>query len=296
MPSAEPTDIVVIAADGISAGIDPLGAELHYLRDRSGRDLLWNGDPAFWTGRAPLLFPIVGGLVDDRYRLDGKQYALPKHGFARRCRFDPIAQDSASATFRLQADDATRAAYPFDFRLDMRFAVTGSAITLVATVSNLGDRPMPASFGFHPALRWPLPYGQPRADHRIHFDQPEPAPIRRLDASGLLDPAPHPTPIAGQDLALDDSLFAADAIILDRPASRRLHYGASAGPRLRVDFPDMPMLGIWMKPGADYLCIEPWQGIADPAGFIGDFSEKPGMVILDAGEQREFAMTITIED
>ncbi|WP_156678311.1 aldose 1-epimerase family protein [Sphingomonas profundi] len=289
----EPGEIA-IAGDGLSAAISPLGAELRILRDAAGRDLLWDGDPAVWSGRSPLLFPIVGGLAGGRYRLDGQNYELPRHGFARRRRFALLEQAPAAATFRLEADEETRAAYPFAFRLDMRYAIAAATIRLEATVANLGDTAMPASFGFHPALRWPLPYGAPRADHRIRFGANEPTPIRRLDTAGLVDPRLRPSPIAGDTLALDDDLFVEDAIILDRPASRSLLYGAAAGPQLRIDYPDMPMLGLWSKPGAGFLCIEPWQGFADPAGFDADLFAKPGIVIIPPAGRRTFAMSITL--
>ncbi len=288
-------DFVTIASGGLSAAINPLGAELSVLRDGEGRDLLWDGDPAFWTGRAPILFPIVGALVDDGYTLDGQRYHLPRHGFARRRRFALADHQPDSATFRLDADDDTRAAYPFDFRLDMRFALSAAAIEMAATVTNRGDTPMPASFGFHPALRWPLPYGRPRTDHRITFAAPEPGDIRRIDAAGLLLPDPRPTPVAGNVLHLTDDLFAEDAVILDTPASRSLTYGAPDGPKIAVDFPAMPQLGIWTKAGAGYICIEPWQGIADPAGFAGDLRDKPGMVIIAPAASRDFTMHIALQ-
>ncbi len=289
-------DVIAIAADGMSAGIALHGAELHYLRDGDGRDLLWDGDPAFWTGRAPVLFPIVGGLRNNQYRYKARTYTLEKHGFARRSRFTLAEQSESAATFRLEADDATRAAYPFVFRLDMRFAIAGGAIDMTATVTNLGEAEMPASFGFHPALRWPLPYGERRADHRILFAQAEPAPIRRLDPAGLLASDPRPAPVRDRVLHLDDSLFVEDAVIFDHPVSRRVQYGAEAGPQVEVDFPDMPMLGIWTKPGAGYLCIEPWQGTSDPASFDGDIRDKPGIVLIAPGVSRQFAMRISLKN
>ena len=150
---------------------------------------------------------------------------------------------------------------------------------------------MPASFGFHPALRWPLPYGGARADHRLKFDAAEPEPIRRIGSDGLLRPQSEPSPIEGDTLFARDALFADDAVILDAPHSRGLIYGAPGTPNLRVEW-DLPQLGIWTKPGAHYVCIEPWAGIADPEGFTGDIFTKPGIVAIPAGESRAFAMKI----
>ncbi|OHT21944.1 aldose 1-epimerase family protein [Edaphosphingomonas haloaromaticamans] len=285
---------VRIAGDGIAATIAPLGAELQSLTDAEGRELLWGGDPAFWAGRAPILFPIVGTLRNDSYRIDGETYRLPRHGFARRRRFDLVEATAARALFRLADDAETRAAYPFAFQLDMAFAIAGGTLEMKATARNMGDRPLPASFGFHPALRWPLPGAGPREAHRLIFAAGEAAPVRRVDADGLIDPLPRPTPIAGRELALDDALFAEDALILDDLASRSLLYGVPGARMLEIGFPDMPALGLWSKAGAAFLCIEPWQGHADPAGFAGDFRDRPGVVEIAPGAERSFTMTIKV--
>lgn len=283
---------VVIASSGLTVTVSTDGAELQRIVDADGRDLLWDGDPAFWTGRAPILFPIVGGLRDGHYRLDGVHYALPKHGFARHSRFALVEASADGATFRLTDSAETRAAYPFAFGLDVAYWVNGTRLEIVATVHNPGDTPLPVSFGFHPALRWPLPYGGAREAHVLRFDADEPAPVRGVTPDALIAAEALPTPIEGDVLHLRDALFAVDAVILDRPNSRGLWYGVPGQPGVRVDYPDMPELGIWTKPGAGYLCIEPWQGMADPEGFSGDFRDKPGVVLIGPGESRPFGMAI----
>jgi galactose mutarotase-like enzyme len=285
---------VRIASAELAAEIAPLGAELVRLTDADGRELLWDGDPAWWSGRAPILFPIVGALRHDRYLIDGRSYALPRHGFARRRIFTLHEHAADAATFRLVADEQTRADYPFDFILDMRFAIEGARLTMTASVTNEGEDSMPASFGFHPALRWPLPYGGARAEHRIRFEAEESAPVRRLDASGLLDPEPRPTPVEGRDLVLDDGLFAEDALIFDQLRSRRLRFGVPGNTQIEVGYQGIPQLGLWTKPGAGYLCIEPWQGHADPADHDGELADKPGMIAIAPGETRRFAMEIAV--
>jgi galactose mutarotase-like enzyme len=289
------TDTISIATDALRAEISPLGAELRRLQDECGRDLLSDGPPAFWTGRAPFLFPIVGAANEDRITISGRAYPMAKHGFARKARFALVDRQAASATFRLAADDATRAGYPFDFRLDITHAIEGAALTTTATLTNPGDVPLPASFGFHPAFRWPLPWGGDRADHRLIFEQDEPAPIRRIDpASGLLLPDPRPTPVEGDSLAPRDALFEDDAIIFDELRSRSVRFGVPGGRMIEASFPDMPLLGIWTKPGAPFLCIEPWQGLADPVGFTGEYAEKPYVITLAPGEVRNFGMRIAL--
>jgi galactose mutarotase-like enzyme len=289
------TDLVTIASDALTARINPLGAELWSLTDAGGREYMTDADPAFWTGHAPILFPIVGMLNDGRYRLDGRTYELPKHGFARHATFAVVDAQGASAHLRLRDDARTRAVYPFAFVLDLLFRLDAATLHVEARITNAGDGEMPFSFGFHPAFAWPLPGGAAKGDHRVTFAAPEPQPIRRIDpASGLLLPDSVATPVQGRELVPDAALFQGDALIWDHLVSRSVSFGAPGGAAIDVAFPDMPMLGIWQKPGAAYLCIEPWQGIADPAGYHGDFRDKPGVVGLPAGETRSLRMDVTI--
>jgi len=289
------TETICIATDALSAEFSTLGAEMRVLRDEAGRDLLSDGPPEYWTGRAPFLFPIVGAVNEDRIHVDGKAYNMAKHGFARKSAFALIDHRADRASFRLEADDATRARYPFDFRLDVHHWIEGATFHTEAVVANSGSVPLPASFGFHPAFRWPLPWGGDRADHRLVFAQAEPAPIRRIDTtSGLVLPDPRPTPVEGDTLVVQDDLFVADALIFDQLRSRSVRFGVPGGRMLRVDFADMPLLGVWTKPGAPFLCIEPWQGLADPIGYDGDFRDKPHVIEVAPGAERRFAIAISV--
>jgi galactose mutarotase-like enzyme len=292
---AEASRMIEIASGTLSAAINPLGAELTHLRDAAGRELMTDADPAFWTGHAPILFPIVGALNRDTYRVDGREYSLPKHGFARHMLFEVVEAAADRATFRLTDSEATLAAYPWRFSLDVSFVLTGAALAVEATIGNPGDTAMPASFGFHPAFAWPLPYGRDRGDHRIVFEADE-GPLRSLTAGGLIKPEDRPSPLEGRTLHLADDLFTDDALIWDPVASRRVTYGASDGPQLAVEFPDTGKLGIWTRPGAHYVCIEPWHGIADPEGFTGAFRDKPGVFEVPPHGAKQINMRVTLRD
>jgi galactose mutarotase-like enzyme len=285
---------LVVSSGALTARVNPLGAQLSTLQDPSGRDLLWDGNPVFWNGRAPLLFPIVGTLAGGVYRVAGKTYALPRHGFARGKRFEVLSVSSAEAVLRLKADAETLEVYPFHFQLQVHFEIRHSTLMVTARVRNDGDMPMPASFGYHPAFRWPLPYGAARALHAINFDLEECAPIRRLDAAGLVTPIQYPNPVRARRVLLADELFKDDVVIFAPVRSQALSYGADAGPRIALQFPDTPFLGLWSKPGAPFICIEPWHGMSDPVGFTGDFTEKPGVFIVPPDAQRELKMEITL--
>jgi galactose mutarotase-like enzyme len=292
--SDTPLPWVRLMSGQLSAEIDPHGAQLSVLKDDDGRDLLWNGDPAVWAGRAPLLFPIVGALAGGAYRVGSATYPLPRHGFARGQIFSIEQTAADAAVFRLRAGEASLKVYPFQFELDVHFELKKATLRVTSRICNKGAEEMPASFGYHPAFRWPLPFGQPRPSHFIEFEREEAAPIRRLDAAGLLTEERHPTPVVRRRLALDDALFRDDAIIFDKLASRSVTYGAEQGPRIQLAFPDATYLGIWSKPGAEFVCIEPWHGVADPQGFSGNIMQKPGISILKAGETLATAMAITL--
>ena len=290
------TRLVSLTSSTLGATVSPHGAELQSLTDGAGRDLLWDGDPAVWSGRAPILFPAIGLLHGNGYRLDGQHFDMPKHGFARDAMFAVQQTAPGSATLTLRDSAATRALYPFAFTLAVRFALEGNALAVEARITNGAADPMPFSFGFHPAFRWPLPYGAARAGHRIRFARAETAPMRRIDADGFLTPVPHDSPIADRTLMLDDSQFVDDAMIFDGIASRSVRYGVPGHPALDIAFPQMDTLGVWTKVGADYVCIEPWAGISEPEGWDGDFRDKPGGQLLAPGDTRSFSMTITLKD
>ena len=288
-------DWIPLQSPELTAAINPMGAQLSTLRDANGNDLLWNGDPAVWAGRAPILFPIVGALAGGRFRVGSKTYELPRHGFARNSPFQVVAATATEATFRLSASEATRQVYPFEFQLDVSFALRGPTLSVKSAVSNPGPVPLVASVGYHPGFRWPLPYGQPREAHFIEFAQQEAPSIRRLDSAGLLSPERHSTPVAGRRLALADSLFKDDVVIFDDLRSHCLTYGAATGPRLRMDYPDATFLGIWTKPNAaPFICIEPWHGITDVSGFSGEFADKLGAFTVAPGAAQELTMQITL--
>jgi galactose mutarotase-like enzyme len=253
-----------------------------------------DADPRWWTGRAPILFPVVGRPSGDTIRVDGKAYPMKQHGFARRMMFAVVEQTADRVTLRLRDSAETRAHYPFAFRLDLAFRIEGATLAIDVTVANPGEVPLAASFGFHPAFAWPLPYGGDRAEHSITFSDDEPDALRAIAGDGTIADGTRASPLVGRALHLRDELFEADALVWDHVRSDSVTYGASDGPQLRIDFPDTPMLGIWTRPGAHYVCVEPWHGIADPHGYAGEFREKPGVFEVEPGGEKRMTMRVTL--
>lgn len=275
----------------VTATIKADGAELCSLRDINGQEVLWQAGPE-WSRHAPILFPIVGRLKGDVLRHRGQSYAMTQHGFARDMRFTWTAQDAESCSLSLHDTDATRAKFPFAFRLDVTYRVQGDELAVVYEITNTGDEMMPASIGAHPAFAWPLPGADDKASHTIVFSDAEPAPIRRLE-DGLLKLQSQPTPVEGGALSLSESLFVEDAVVIDQLASTSLRYMAPGAPTIDFAWEGFHQLGLWSKPsGAPFLCIEPWLGYASPENFDGEFAKKPGVIHIAVGETRRFVQRI----
>jgi len=258
--------------------VDDFGAQLHSVKDRATRaEYLWQGDPAVWTGQAPVLFPIVGRLKDDRYRWQGREYTLPKHGFARKSPFKLLARDGARASFTLESNDQTRACYPFEFALTLDFRLEGRSLIAEATVDNKGDGEMYFSLGAHPAFQCAM-------GDILRFDAPETLDSQWIDSEAMLAGGGYPVLENATDIIIHEHLFDRDALILQGMRSKYITLMRDGKPSVKFDIGGAPVLGIWAKPGAPYVCIEPWYGLNDSNEFTPDLSQKPLIQRLGPGE------------
>ena len=290
------TELVTIHSPTLTVAISQHGAELQSLMTGNGQQLLWQGDRAYWSDRAPILFPVIGPLVGGCFRYRDRVYAMPPHGFARCRDFTIVEQTATRCAFELCDDDDTRVRYPFAFRLRVEFALFGDSLLNTIVVENRSDEPLPADVGFHPGFNWPLTPGRAKDDYSIVFDHVEPAPIRRGAGNPvLLYPESRPSPVEGNVLRPRDELFADLAIVFDRLSSRSVTFGAKGALSLRIDFPDSPHLGLWMVPGASFLCVEPWQGYPSQSDFEGPFTDKPGIALIAPGDARRWRLGVTLQ-
>lgn len=277
-------------AGTLRAGVLAQGAELCSLCLPDLGEVIWQAAPV-WPRHAPNLFPIVGRLVGDRLRLGQKSFQLGQHGFARDRRFIWTSREDTSCRLELRDDDATRAVFPFAFRLEVGYALAPWGLTVSYRVENPGTETLIFSIGAHPAFAWPLRVGAGKTNYSLAFAKPELAPIRRL-RSGLLLAERFASPVEGQTLRLDEALFGADAIIMDSLASDSVRYVGRDGAGIELAWSGFRELGVWSRPGGDFVCIEPWAGHASPEAFDGDFADKPGVIRLEPGEFREFSLQV----
>jgi galactose mutarotase-like enzyme len=264
--------------------VSSLGAELKSLVDTAtGIEYIWRADPAWWKGSAPVLFPIVGSLRGGKYRHAGAEYALPQHGFARTSEFDLVAKAADAMEFELRSTPATKANYPFDFSLRVCFAVERSGISVRYVVKNSGAGPLWFSIGSHPAINVPFEGGK-LENHYVLFDRSEDL-DRHFFKDGLL--------VAGKTaevfensrtIPLSRSIFDDGPIILKGPRSTGFSIvNGMSGKLVLVATDGVPYVGIWSKPNAPFLCIEPWHGVPDSTEAGGELAEKEGIIRLEAG-------------
>lgn len=281
-----------IGNEQISVEVAALGAEMQALTSADGANWVWDGDPKFWGGRSPILFPMVGRAPNDRVSIDGQSFAMGQHGFARRSEFTLAAADATSCRFELTANAATREMYPFEFLLAVTHAVEGSAVTITAEVTNRDHKLMPFGIGFHPAFVWPLPAAAADTHGIILDNEGEPA-LLRLD-HGLVVRKQLPSPFQAGRLVLEHDLFEADAMLFPEGAGAGLSYGCPGGPMLKIDWENLPNLALWSKPGAPFICIEPWHGTAAEVGGSDDLEARPYSEVLGPGATARFGMRVEV--
>jgi galactose mutarotase-like enzyme len=262
------------------------GAELQSIFNKtSGIEYLWNGDPAFWAKRSPVLFPIIGNLKKDTYTYQGKSYHLPRHGFARDMDFDVEKQSQKEIVFLLTGNAETKLNYPFDFEFRIRYQLRGDELSTEYMVSNTGTVILLFSVGGHPAFRLPLAANTSFSDYYLKFEEIENLPRWPISKDGLLLPQPVPVLTESNRLNLSKPLFYQDALVFKYPASTEISLLSSKTTHgIRFQMGEFPFLGIWSAKEADFICIEPWCGIADSVNSNQQLEQKEGIEKLSPGK------------
>jgi galactose mutarotase-like enzyme len=280
---------ITLRAGAASAEIALLGAEARAWAI-AGRHLLWRPDPAVWPDVAPILFPVVGWTIQGRVRVGETYFPLGLHGFARQMAFAVAGRAPDFVRLDLTSDGASRALYPFEFRLSIDYRLRETSLSTVLTVTNCGSEPMPYACGLHPGFCWPFAGGE-SADYRLRFEQAEEPFVPEISNHGLLLPTRRGVALDGAVLPLTPALFAREALCFLDAKSRSVSFEHSSGAAIVVEAPDFPHFALWARPPAPFLAIESWTGHGDPADFAGDLFEKPGMRLLPPGSEARHAAT-----
>ncbi len=278
--------MIQISNNRLLVSIYEKGAELQSLK-LDGLEYLWQGDAKYWAKHSPVLFPIVGELKDGKYIFEKKEYALPRHGFARDKVFDVQKISGTSAIFTLHSDDETLSVYPFKFIFQLRYELKEDELSCTYIVKNIGDVAMYFSVGGHPAFRVPLDKNQEYRDYSLLFDN-DIVLNRFLLHGGLTSDSVQALPLVQHELHLDPSLFYTDAIVLKDLKSRQVKLHADKDPHgLSFHLEGFPYFGIWAAKDAPFVCLEPWCGIADNIHHDGQLINKEGINQLATGESWE---------
>ena len=291
--------IHTIQSDTLHVDINTKGAELFSIRSKkTGMEYLWQGDPEWWGERAPILFPILCRLKDNSYIYDGKTYDMTAHGFVRGAAFVTDGAKGNKIVFEYSDNEETRKVYPFAFLFKAIFEVEENRLGVTYHVENRSDRTMYFSVGAHEAYRCPWNAGETLEDYYMEFDRDDTY-ISELHVSpGLLSDKTDTIIENGRTIPLSTDMFAKYSTLIFKnvPSSRIFLKSKKSTAVLEVDYEGAPHLGIWQKPGAPYVCIEPWCGLPDTATHDGRIENKLGIMTLDAGGTFAWKHTIAIHE
>ncbi|MES2387413.1 MAG: aldose 1-epimerase family protein [Bacteroidota bacterium] len=288
----------ILSNNLLAVGVHAQGAELCSLvRHTDSREYIWQAEPIVWARHAPVLFPIVGKLRNNAYEYYGKTWYLPQHGFARDMDFKIVTESADELVFELQQTEATLNFYPFLFRLQISYKLAGNRLAIKYTVINPdSEKPLYFGIGAHPGFAAPAHADESISDYYLEFEKPETLFRQNLEAGLRLPAETVPYLDNARVIALSDEIFKDDALVFAGHESAYVRLLNKRGDySLKIEIKDFPYLGIWAKPGAPFVCVEPWYGIADTRNASPDYTVKEGNIKLEAGREWSAEFAITVE-
>jgi len=283
--------------ENLSIGVKLTGAELCSIQKiKTGTEYIWQAIPEIWSSHAPNLFPIIGSLKNGEFLFNNKAYQLPKHGILRNNNnIELKEQNPDSLIFNLKYSAETLKSYPFKFNFEIKFQLEEKTLTVFHKITNLDEKPMYFSVGGHPAFNAPLNEGESYDDYYLEFDRNMDLNTYLLNEEGLISSETRTLIRNENKIALHRNLFDTDALIFKNIESKKVALKSkNSGTVLTVEYNDFKDLGIWAKPAAPYVCIEPWLGYADVEGTTQDLKIKEGIMELMPSETFNASYTITI--
>jgi len=282
----------------LKISVQKTGAELCSVVDKcTNQEYMWSGDSAVWGSFAPVLFPIIGCLKDNEFLVDDQSYRVPKHGFIRNnSNLEAKILNENTIEFRYKYDENTLKIYPYQFEFVLHYIIEDHTIHIKHTIINHHkETPMYFSLGGHPGFKCPFFEGEKYEDYYIEFEQVENDSTWKVTSDGLIDMTAVPFLENTNRLNLHPLIFQNDALIFKNLKSRKATLKSEAYTfGVEVSFADFNYLGIWAKPNASFVCIEPWLGISDSVNTTKDFTQKEGIQRLEAGNQQTLTYSIRL--
>lgn len=281
-------------------------AEVYVLKEgamltsliKNGTEYLWQGDEKYWHGQAPICFPIVGVIPDNKGTAFGKECHMKRHGIARINPFEVKEQCTNSITFIQKSSEETKKAYPFDYTLEIKYILVDSSVNVIYTVKNTGRDKMPFVIGGHPAFNCPLDSDENFEDYKVIFDKPISKDVLRPDHStGIVNiNKRYPATQGKYYIDMQHNLFEEnDAMIFDDIVSKKATLIGKNGKGIKIEYQDMANLLVWSACGnAPFVALEPWSGIANCSDETDEIEKKRGMTILEPDSEAVFSYKITM--
>ena len=276
--------MITIQNDKLRATFNNLGAELVSLINiETGKEIMWSGNPDFWSGISPVLFPIIGALKNEQYIFENQTYELPRHGFARRRIFAVKESSANEVVFELTSDEESLKIYPFQFSLEIKYTLAANKLNVDYLVKNLSQKQMYFSLGAHPGFAIDTENGLNYNDYEIAFSNDDELQIHPL-ADNLISNQTQTIDLENKVLPLSYELFSKDALVMTNMRSKELILRNNKNDqKLVFTFSNFPYFGVWAAKNADFVCLEPWQGIADLENHNQQLTEKFGILRLEKG-------------
>lgn len=288
--------MVTLENEFLKVSVNSEGAELVSVFNKMSKiEHLWQADPKVWGWHAPNLFPVVGKCINDRLLIDGKIFPMEKHGFARTSHFKWVESTDIHAKFILNYNQATLAVYPYKFEFQVLYDLFGDYVQVSYKVINKDENSIYFSLGAHPAFNIPFHSNEAYEDYFIELEKEERLEKHLLSTEGYFTGAFEPVPMDGNKINLHKEIFNQDALVFKKLISRKVCIKSkNHNEYISISFPHMDYLGIWAKPAAPFVCIEPWLGCADTQGKAVDIKYKEAIQELEHGHVFETDFTIGI--
>jgi len=271
--------MVELKNEQLTVIVAEMGAELQSIKDANGKEYLWQADPEYWPRRSPILFPLVCSVNNDTYRVDGKEYHLPRHGFARDMPFTLVAQSDCKATFALESSEETKKNYPYDFNLSISYVLDGNTISVIWHVLNTDTQEIHFQIGGHPAFNVPDMKAGDTQYGRIRLNNAAPLDGLKSYIDGSHEMTEVPVEAEEGIIEFSDNTWRNDSVKIHKSQVNCAQLLNKSGePEVTLIF-RTPVIAFWSPYGkqAPFVCIEPWYGLGDPRGFDGEFKDKPLM-------------------